>query len=64
MNIAEGIMSMWSYHIRRDEQTRALCGALVMGTAMTLDQWGKPFGEHFPKHPTWCHTCDKLRRKA
>jgi len=62
MKITEGVMGMWHYHISFDDEPyRALCGAKVMGTSIPLDQWGKPFGEHFPKRPTYCSGCEKER---
>jgi hypothetical protein len=50
---------MWHYHLSDpDKTTRGLCGAKTMRTAMPLSDWKVPFGEHFPKRPTWCATCD------
>ena len=61
MIITEGISSVWHYHLSYDgKHTKALCGADTMSTAMTLDMWGMPFGEHFPKRPTWCRKCHEI----
>lgn len=64
LRITEGISGVWHYHLSEVTErppTTALCGARVMATAMTLDQWAVPFGEHFPKRPTWCKECEKRR---
>ena len=64
MRITEGISSMWHYHLSRDDKfTEGLCGAKTMQTSMNLDQWGIPFGEHFPKKPTWCKECGDRAKK-
>ncbi|WP_147433758.1 hypothetical protein [Acidovorax sp. 93] len=41
----------------------ALCGlagqdCIGTNTSIPLDDWRKPFGDHFPKRPTWCEKCD------
>lgn len=57
MKITEGV---WNYHVSYDDEPhKSLCGAAVMGTNMQLNQWGMPFGEHFPQRPTWCVVCEK-----
>lgn len=62
LKITEGVAGMWHYHLScADTPFVALCGARVMGTAMPIDHWRKKFGEHFPKRPTWCAECEKLR---
>lgn len=62
MKITEGISGYWHYHLSRDsEPFTAICGAKVMGTEMPLTSWKVPFGEHFPKRPTFCKTCDELK---
>lgn len=59
MRVTEGIGGVWHYHISEDAKfTRGLCGAQTMHTAIPIEQWGKKFGEHFPKHPTWCRQCE------
>ncbi len=62
MNIVEGISGLWHYHLS-NSITYALCGAQTMRTSMALDEWGKPFGEHFPKRPTWCKECERLAKE-
>lgn len=60
--ITEGVSGLWHYHLSDEEKkTRGLCGAQTMHTAMRLADWKVPFGEHFPKRPTWCAACDRLR---
>lgn len=62
MKVTEGISGYWHYHLSHDNSpTYSLCGARVMPTEMPLDNWKVPFGEHFPKRPTFCKECDKLR---
>jgi hypothetical protein len=64
MKVTEGISGLWHYHLSKDDsKTKALCGAAVMGTSMRLEDWGKPFGEHFPKKPTYCKECDRLMKE-
>lgn len=56
--VTEGISSMWHYHLSTaDKRTRGLCGAQTMRTEIPLLDWKVPFGEHFPKRPTWCAKC-------
>ena len=56
--IVEGISGLWHYHVaEHGTNAKALCGARTMSTEMKLADWGKPFGEHLPKRPTWCKTC-------
>ena len=63
--ITEGVAWMWHYHISKEEtSTRGLCGAPTMRTAMRMSAWKVPFGEHFPKRPTWCHKCDAMKEKS
>ncbi len=62
--ITEGIAGMWHYHLSEaHRKTRSLCGARTMHTAMPLQDWNVPFGEHFPKRPTWCEKCDVAARQ-
>jgi hypothetical protein len=65
MKITEGIAGLWHYHWSHDDApTKALCGASVMATELPLTAWKVPFGEHFPKRPTYCEKCDVLRTKV
>ena len=63
VHITEGISSLWHYHVsnfdkaRQMPSVRSVCGAKVMLTAMPLKDWAVPFGEHFPKRPTFCVDC-------
>lgn len=60
--VSEGVSGVWHYHLSRDDRkTRGLCGAHTMPTAIPLDAWRMPFGEHFPKRPTWCENCEALK---
>jgi hypothetical protein len=62
LEVTEGIAGYWHYHLSGPESPyRGLCGAKVMHTAIRLQDWGVPFGEHFPKRPTWCDKCEALR---
>ena len=62
MKVTEGIASVWHYHLSRDDsKARALCGAQVMDTAILFKDWKVSFGEHFPKRPTFCEKCDRLK---
>lgn len=61
--VTEGVSGVWHYHLSKPEsRTRGLCGAQVMSTAIELKDWGKPFGDHFPKPATYCKTCDKFAK--
>lgn len=61
--VTEGILGYWHYHLSPEESPYvALCGAKVMHTSIDVRSWGVPFGEHFPKRPTWCDECEKLAR--
>jgi hypothetical protein len=57
--VTEGIGGVWHYHLSEAHRmTRGMCDARTMHTAIPLDAWKVPFGEHFPKRPTWCEKCD------
>jgi hypothetical protein len=59
--VTEGISGMWHYHLSKPAKfTRGLCGAQTMQTAIELADFGKSFGDHFPKKPTWCSKCKQL----
>jgi hypothetical protein len=59
LEISEGISGVWHYHLSpKGKATRGLCGARTMHTSIPLTGWKEPFGEHFPKRPTWCEECD------
>lgn len=59
--VTEGISGMWHYHLSDPKTfTRGLCGAKTMKTAIEAVDFGKSFGDHFPKRPTWCATCHEL----
>lgn len=62
--VTEGISGYWHYHISyTDSFVRSLCGASTMITSIPLHRWKVPFGEHFPKRPTWCSHCEQLRER-
>jgi hypothetical protein len=62
--VTEGIVGMWHYHVsEKDKFSKGLCGAPTMKTSIPLKDWSIPFGEHFPKRPTWCKECDELKRR-
>jgi hypothetical protein len=59
--ITEGVSGMYHYHVSEHQHSgRSLCGAATMNTGMRLQDWGVPFGDHFPKRPTWCAICAQL----
>lgn len=61
--ITEGISGYHHYHISNKRLAyRSLCGRQVMNTSMPLERWKVPFGEHFPKPPTFCEDCDQAFR--
>lgn len=68
--IVEGQFGYWHYHLRNRKETgnwtgSAFCGERrVMTTSMPVGRWKVPFGEHFPKRPTWCKECERLRANA
>lgn len=63
--ISEGISGYWHYHLSDVPfSTKALCGAQTMTTEIPLSGWRVPFGEHFPKRPTWCDKCESLAALA
>lgn len=60
-HVVEGVSGLWHYHIAESEtNARALCGARTMSSGIRIEDWAKPFGEHFPKRPTWCQLCAHL----
>lgn len=62
--ITEGISGLWHYHLSAPgKTTRGLCGAQTMHTSIKRSDWAVPFGEHFPKKPTWCEKCAALDMK-
>lgn len=66
LKITEGVSGLWHYHLSLPTNpSRGICGALVMRTSIPRDDWGLPFGEHFPKRPTWCAKCaERAQEKA
>lgn len=59
--IVEGVSGMWHYHVVDGARaTPAICGARTMHSNIKWADWGKPFGAHFPKKPTWCATCARM----
>jgi hypothetical protein len=65
LKITEGIAGLWHYHLSdASKPYRGLCGAQVMHTAIMLQDWRVPFGEHFPKKPSWCAECERLSTTA
>ena len=63
--VTEGVAGVWHYHLSTPKAfTRGLCGAKTMKTAMSLSSFGQPFGEHFPKRPTWCTQCQQLANRV
>lgn len=62
--VTEGVSGYWHYHLSdADCNIRSLCGKQVMHTSIPPERWGVPFGEHFPKRPTWCQECAALGYK-
>lgn len=62
--ITEGISGLWHYHLSESgKTTRGLCGARTMHTSIMRRDWRVPFGEHFPKRPTWCDKCEALEQR-
>lgn len=63
MKVTEGIAGYWHYHISPDDkQSKGLCGARTMYTAIPVEHWRMAFGEHFSKRPSWCNECEKLAK--
>ena len=63
MHIVEGVSGLHHYHVAEDgTNATALCGARTMSTSIKLEDWGVPFGDHFPKRPTWCSRCSHKGR--
>lgn len=63
--VTEGISGVWHYHISEAHRTtRGICGAKTMHTSIPITEWKVPFGEHFPKKPTWCEACDEATKGA
>lgn len=61
LRISEGVSGLWHYHLSGSELSlRGLCGRSTMTTSIPLRAWRVPFGEHFPKRPTWCERCEEL----
>lgn len=64
LQITEGISGLWHYHLSINTPggfVQGLCGARTMRTSMPLGDWKVPFGQHFPKQPTFCEVCDRLK---
>ena len=60
--VTEGISGLWRYHLSPDgDPSFGLCGARTMASSIAVEDWGVPFGEHFPKRPTWCAICADIR---
>jgi hypothetical protein len=60
-HVVEGVSGVWHYHLAETStNATALCGARTMSTSIKLSDWGVPFGEHFPKRPTWCAVCAQI----
>ena len=56
LRVTEGTESVWRYHLARPKEFRALCGRLVMDTAIPVEQWGRPsLRDHIPE--SWCSIC-------
>lgn len=62
--ITEGVSGLWHYHLSKpDTKHLSLCMRPTMPTRMKAPaDWKKPFGEHFPKRPTWCEICERKAR--
>lgn len=59
-SITESVSGYWHYHISlKSDRTVSFCGKQTMNTSIPLERWGVRFGEHFPKHPTWCQSCEE-----
>lgn len=64
LRVVEGVAGTWFYHLREDPEPvnllkRALCGAEVMVTQISLSAWDKtPKNYHIPER--WCQVCGKL----
>jgi hypothetical protein len=58
LEVKEDTAGTWSYHLATTEKpNESLCGEKVMGTGITLDQWGNTEG-HLPM--TFCGKCKSL----
>ena len=65
LKVTEGVSGVWHYHLSEAHRvSRGLCGARTMATAIQLKDWKIPFGEHFPKRPTWCEKCDRAAMQS
>lgn len=61
MQICEGILGYWHYHYSENGAI-SLCGKPVMKTSIPAEDFGKSFGKHFPKKPTWCKECAAIAK--
>jgi hypothetical protein len=67
MAVTEGVSGYNHYHLSDPSDPEqiglSLCGRPVMKSGIALADWKKPFGEHFPKKPTWCEACETAARE-
>jgi hypothetical protein len=56
--VTESIYGLWHYHISKNSAAEALCGAKVMRTDVSLDNWGTR--THLKEH--WCLDCARIMK--
>jgi len=57
MNIKEGVSGTWYYHWADGDAYTAKCGAIVMNTEMTENQWGLTGY----LNERWCSKCAEIK---
>lgn len=60
LEICEGVAGVWHYHLRKNGESYALCGATIMQTKIPLSRWNrKTPGHHIPE--SYCSKCDPMK---
>jgi len=60
LEVAEGIHSTFSYHLRKPGAKDSLCGKWVMHTRIPVSAWGTK--THL--HERWCSKCAAMKDGA
>lgn len=58
--VTEGVSGVYLSASTPGSYVRGLCGVPTMQTAIPLNQWGVPGGEHLAKRYTYCKECQRL----
>lgn len=56
VEIVEDVSGTWSYHLKRPEDSKALCGRRTMNTSIA--GWGSKAPSHLPA--SYCSECEEI----